>query len=132
MNKEIEAIAEALGQALKEKPEAKAYYQAKEAYESDIGLQKNLILYAAAKHEIQEELGKQERDTLYLDEMEARLEQLYENIHSNPRYEQYVRAKNEIQTMLSGVQSRIAGTVMGEAAQCGNCSGCRKPCPEAD
>ena len=73
-------LAQELGRALKEDEKLVRLANAKKAYESDNALKKYMVEYEVQQKALQVELVKEERDTLFIDVIQKRIDELYKLI----------------------------------------------------
>ena len=130
---EIFEIAAELGKALKEDERMKRLEAAKKAYESDPELQKMMVEYEVQQRALQGEITKDERDTLFIDVIQKRINELYEAIMSHPVFVELNEAQADVNELMNSVNAEIKFCITGErpttcthdCSTCGGCSGAK-------
>ena len=125
---EIFELAKALGQALKSDARMVAFEAAKGAYEKDEELQK-----LSSEDQIQQlalgrELAKPEHDTLLLESLQKRIDELYRAISEHSVYLELLRTQKEVNDLMNQVNRTIEIEISGEEPtcthDCSTCGGC--------
>ena len=122
-------IAAQLGKALKEDEKLLRLNAAKEAYESDADLKKKMIEYEVQQKALQVELTRDERDTLFIDTIQKRIDTLYKEIMEHPVFVELNRTQNEVNELMNNVNQTIMTQITGEEPSgcthnCSTCGGC--------
>ena len=126
---EIFEIAAELGKALKEDERMKRLEAAKKAYESDPELQKMMVEYEVQQRALQGEITREERDTLFIDNIQKRIDTLYNNIMTHPVFAELNEAQAEVNELMNAVNNTITFNITGETPSscthdCSTCGGC--------
>ena len=127
---DIFELAAQLGRALKEDERLVKLNEAKTAYESDKELQKLMVEYEVQQKALQHEITKEERDTMFIDVIQKRIDELYKAIMSHPVFTQLNEAQAEVNVLMNEVNSTITYNITGEkpSACTGSCSTCGGGC----
>ena len=104
---DIFELAAQLGRALKEDERLVKLNEAKKAYESDKELQKLMVEYEVQQKALQHEITKEERDTMFIDVIQKRIDELYKSIMSHPVFTQLNEAQAEVNVLMNEVNSTI-------------------------
>ena len=122
-------LAAELGKALKEDEKLVRLENAKKAYESDKALQKSLIEYEVQQKALQGEITKEERDTLFIDVIQKRIDELYKMIMEHPVFAELNEAQAEVNELMNAVNNTITFHITGETPSCTHdCSTCGGGC----
>ena len=122
-------LAAELGKALKEDEKLVRLENAKKAYESDKALQKCLIEYEVQQKALQGEITKEERDTLFIDVIQKRIDELYKMIMEHPVFAELNEAQAEVNELMNAVNNTITFHITGETPSCTHdCSTCGGGC----
>ena len=122
-------LASQLGKALKEDEKLVRLDNAKKAYESDKELQKFMVEYEVQQKALQTELVKDERDTLLIDVIQKRINELYNAIMAHPIFVELNEAQSEVNELMNAVNNTITFEITGEIPSCtGSCSTCGGGC----
>lgn len=129
-NATIFDLAAALGKALKEDDKLIRLEAARKAYEADGDLQKMMVEYEVQQKALQGELVREERDTLFIDTIQKRIDLLYNNIMSHPVFTELNEAQAEVNELMNAVNNTITFHITGEVpSSCThNCSTCGGGC----
>ena len=127
---DIFEIATSLGKALKEDERLQRLESAKKAYENDPALQKMLVEYEVQQKALQGEIVREERDTLFIDTIQKRIDTLYNDIMSHPVFAELNEAQAEVNELMNAVNNTITFNITGELpSECThNCSTCGGGC----
>ena len=127
---DIFELAAQLGRALKEDERLVKLDEAKKAYESDKELQKLMVEYEVQQKALQHEITKEERDTMFIDVIQKRIDELYKSIMSHPVFTQLNEAQAEVNVLMNEVNGVITYNITGEkpSACTGSCSTCGGGC----
>ena len=128
-NNNIFELAAALGKALKDDARLVRLDAAKKAYESDKDLQKHMIEYEVQQRALQGEITKDERDTVFMDMIQKRIDELYKAIMEHPVFSELNEAQAEVNELMNSVNSTITYNITGELPSscthdCSSCGGC--------
>ncbi len=126
---EIFELAAELGKALKENEKLKRLEAAKNAYESEAELQKMMVEYEVQQRALQGEITREERDTLFIDTIQKRIDTLYNSIMEHPVFAELNEAQAEVNELMNAVNNTITYNITGEQPSscthnCSTCSGC--------
>ncbi len=126
---EIFELAAELGKALKNDERLVKLEEAKKAYEADGELQKCMVEYEVQQKAMQHEITKPERDTMFIDVIQKRIDELYKKIMEHPVFVQLNEAQAEVNELMNAVNSTITFNITGEkpsscTGSCSSCSGC--------
>ena len=128
-NNNIFELAAALGKALKEDEKLVRLEKAKNAYEADKELQKYMIEYEVQQKALQGEITKDERDTMFIDLIQKRIDELYKLIMEHPVFAELNEAQAEVNELMNAVNNTITFNITGETPSCThNCSTCGGGC----
>ena len=128
-NNNIFELAAALGKALKDDARLVRLDAAKKAYESDKDLQKHMIEYEVQQRALQGEITKDERDTVFMDMIQKRIDELYKAIMEHPVFSELNEAQAEVNELMNAVNNTITFNITGEKPSCThNCSTCGGGC----
>ena len=122
-------LAVELGKALKEDEKLIRLANAKKAYEDDGDLQKMMVEYEVQQKALQVELTRDERDTLLIDNVQRRINELYNSIMAHPVFVELNEAQAEVNELMNAVNNTITFNITGEQPSCtGSCSTCGGGC----
>ena len=122
-------LASQLGKALKEDEKLIRLDNAKKAYEGDKELQKLMIEYEVQQKALQVELVKEERDTMFIDIIQKRINEIYDSIMSHPIFVELNEAQSDVNELMNAVNNTITFEITGELPSCsGNCTSCGGGC----
>ena len=123
-------LAQELGKALKEDEKLVRLADAKKAYENDNALKKYMVEYEVQQKALQVELVKEERDTLFIDVIQKRIDELYTLIMEHPVFVELNEAQAEVNELMNSVNNTITFNITGELpTSCtGSCSSCGGGC----
>lgn len=121
-------LAAELGKALKEDEKLVRLDAAKKAYESDDDLKKKMVEYEVQQKALQVELTRDERDTLFIDTIQKRIDTLYREIMEHPVFMELNEAQSEVNELMNAVNNTITFHITGETPSCthdcSTCGGC--------
>ena len=122
-------LAAELGKALKEDEKLIRLDAAKKAYESDGDLKKKMVEYEVQQKALQVELTRDERDTLFIDTIQKRIDTLYREIMEHPVFVELNEAQSEVNELMNAVNNTITFHITGEQPSCTHdCSTCGGGC----
>lgn len=122
-------LAQELGKALKEDEKLIRLADAKKAYENDNALKKYMVEYEVQQKALQVELVKEERDTLFIDVIQKRIDELYTLIMEHPVFVELNEAQAEVNELMNAVNNTISFEITGEVPSCTHdCSTCGGGC----
>ena len=127
---DIFELAAELGKALKNDKRLERLENAKNAYESDPALQKMMVEYEVQQKALQGEITKEERDTLFIETIQRRIDKLYNDIMAHPVFLELNEAQAEVNELMNAVNNTITYNITGEQpSSCThNCSTCGGGC----
>ena len=122
-------IAAELGKAIKADERYVKFEAAKAAYESNAELQKNLIEYEVQQTALQNEYAKEEKDMVFIEAINKRIEELYRAVVESPEFVALNEIQNEINELMNSVNSTITYNITGKLPDscthdCSSCGGC--------
>ena len=122
-------LAAELGKALKADERLVKLDEAKKAYEADGELKKFMIEYEVQQKALQTEITREERDTMLIDAIQVRIDELYKIIMEHPVFIQLNEVQAEVNELMNAVNSTITFHITGEKPSCsGSCSTCGGGC----
>ncbi len=122
-------LAQELGKALKEDEKLVRLANAKKAYENDNVIKKYMVEYEVQQKALQVELVKEERDTLFIDVIQKRIDELYDLIMKHPVFVELNDAQAEVNELMNAVNNTISFEITGELPSCTHdCSTCGGGC----
>lgn len=122
-------LAAELGKALKEDEKLVRLEAAKNAYEADGDLQKKMVEYEVQQKALQGELTREERDTLFIETIQKRIDVLYREIMEHPVFQELNEAQSDVNELMNAVNNTITFHITGEKPSCTHdCSTCGGGC----
>ena len=122
-------LAAELGKALKNDEKLVRLAEAKKKYEDDIDLQKMLVEYEVQQKALQGEITKEERDTVFIDVIQKRINELYDAVMNHPIFIELNDAQAEVNELMTAVNNTITFEITGELPSCTHdCSTCGGGC----
>ena len=106
-NKDIFALATELGNALKADERLIRLENAKKAYQEDGELQKMMVEYEVQQRALQGEITKPERDTVFIDIIQNRIDELYNAIMGHPVFAELNEAQSDVNDLMNSVNNTI-------------------------
>ena len=126
---DIFELAAELGKALKADEKLVRLEAAKKAYENESELQKMLVEYEVQQRALQGEMVRDERDTLFIDTIQKRIDSLYHGIMEHPVFAELNEAQAEVNELMNAVNNTISFEITGELPSCTHdCSSCHADC----
>ena len=128
-NKEIMELAAELGKKLREDERLQKLEAAKNEYTNDTDLQKKLLEYEVQQKAMQGEITKEERDTVFIEIIQNRIDQLYKEITESPAFVKLNEVQAEVNELMNAVNATITANITGETPSscthnCSTCGGC--------
>ena len=122
-------LAAELGKALKEDEKLVKLEEAKKAYDESKTLQKNLVEFEVQQKALQQEIAKEERDTIFIEVIQKRINDLYNAITSDEAFVALNDAQAEVNELMNAVNTTITYNITGEMPSscthdCSTCGGC--------
>lgn len=126
MNDKIALLTEELRNALAEDPAVVGYLAAKEAYIADKDIVKLANEYNVQREIYETEDAKEEKDTLLLDSVRARLDAIYEQISASQTAKALFESEDAVNRLYGEIVNRLQSLVVPEDHHhcSGDCSGC--------
>ena len=122
-------LASALGKALKEDEKLVRLAEAKKKYEEDFDLQKLLVEYEVQQKALQTEVTREERDTMFIDVIQKRINEIYDTVMNHPVFIELNEAQTEVNELMTAVNNTITFEITGELPSCTHdCSTCGGGC----
>ena len=122
-------LASALGKALKEDEKLVRLAEAKKKYEEDFDLQKFLVEYEVQQKALQTEVTREERDTMFIDVIQKRINEIYDTVMNHPVFIELNEAQTEVNELMTAVNNTITFEITGELPSCTHdCSTCGGGC----
>ena len=122
-------LAAELGKALKNDEKLVRLAEAKKKYEDDIDLQKMLVEYEVQQKALQGEVTKEERDTVFIDIIQKRINEIYETVMNHPVFIELNEAQADVNELMNAVNNAITFEITGEIPSCTHdCSTCGGGC----
>ena len=123
-------LANELGTALKNDDKLIRLAEAKKAYENDNVIKKYMVEYEVQQKALQVELTKEERDTMFIDVIQKRIDELYKFIMEHPKFIELSEVQSDVNELMNAVNNTITYNITGEMpSSCThNCSTCGGGC----
>lgn len=122
-------LAVQLGKALKEDDKLVRLEKAKKGYEADKELQKMMVEYEVQQKALQVEITRDERDTLLIDTVQRRINELYTSIMAHPAFIELNEAQADVNELMNAINNTITFEITGELPSCTHdCSSCGGGC----
>ena len=126
---EIFEIAAELGKALKADERLQKLEEAKKAYEENKTLQRNIVEFDVQQKALQQEMVKPEKDTIFIEVIQKRIDELYKMITEDEAFVALNEAQAVVNELMNSVNSTITYNITGELPSscthdCGSCGGC--------
>ena len=88
-----------------------------------------MIEYEVQQRALQGEITKDERDTVFMDMIQKRIDELYKAIMEHPVFSELNEAQAEVNELMNSVNSTITYNITGELPSscthdCSSCGGC--------
>ena len=121
-------LAAELGKALKADERLVKLEEAKKAYEEDKMLQRNLVEFEVQQKALQQEIAKEERDTVFIEVIQKRIDELYKMITEDAAFVALNDAQAEVNELMNSVNTTITYNITGEMPSscthdCSTCGG---------
>ena len=116
------------GESLLDKTYLRNLEEAKKAYEESKTLQKNLVEFEVQQKALQQEIAKEERDTIFIEVIQKRINDLYNAITSDEAFVALNDAQAEVNELMNAVNTTITYNITGEMPSscthdCSTCGG---------
>ena len=125
---EIFALAAQLGQELKKDERLVRMAKAKEAYETDGELRTLMREYQVQQIALEKTAGQKDVEARFLEMIQDRINQLYDQIVAHPVYVELEAAQEEVNALMNAVNNTITFEITGEMPSscthdCSTCGG---------
>ena len=125
---EIFALAAQLGQELKKDESLVRMANAKEAYETDGELRTLMREYQVQQIALEKTAGQKDVEARFLEMIQDRINQLYDQIVAHPVYVELEAAQEEVNALMNAVNNTITFEITGEMPSscthdCSTCGG---------
>ena len=126
---EIFELATQLGKVLKEDDRLVRMAKAKEAYETDGELRTLMREYQVQQIALEKTAGQKDVEARFLEMIQDRINQLYDQIVAHPVYVELEAAQEEVNALMNAVNNTIMTQITGEESagcthDCRTCGGC--------
>jgi cell fate (sporulation/competence/biofilm development) regulator YmcA (YheA/YmcA/DUF963 family) len=126
---EIFELAAELGKKLKDDARLVRLENARKAYEESEEIVKLSMEYAVQQQAIQNEASKEDRDDAVIEQLQERIEALYNEITALPVYKEFEEAQDAVNELMEAVNNTISTQISGEEPggcthNCATCGGC--------
>ncbi|PWM39889.1 MAG: YlbF family regulator [Clostridiales bacterium] len=132
---DIIKMARELGKAIQQDDKVIAYNLARQHNDSDEKLQELIGKFNLKRLELNNVLGKADRDTDRIAQLDKEIKEIYAEVMNNPNMIAYNTTKQEVDRMMNFVTQILTGSVNGEdpdsieeqtgcSGSCEGCSGC--------
>ena len=125
---EIFALAAQLGQELKKDERMVRMAKAKEAFETDGELRTLMREYQVQQIALEKTAGQKDVEARFLEMIQDRINQLYDQIVAHPVYVELEAAQEEVNALMNAVNNTITFEITGEMPSscthdCSTCGG---------
>ena len=125
---EIFELATKLGQELKKDERLVRMAKAKEAYENDGELRTLMREYQVQQIALEKTAGQKDVEARFLEMIQDRINQIYDQIVAHPVYVELESAQNEVNALMNAVNNTITFEITGEMPSscthdCSTCGG---------
>ena len=126
---EIFELAAELGKALKADERLVKLEEAKKAYDENKVLQRNIVEFEVQQKALQEEMIKPEKDTVFIEVIQKRIDELYNLITEEAAFVALNEAQMVVNELMNSVNTTITYNITGEMPSscthdCSTCGGC--------
>ena len=126
---EIFELAAELGKALKADERLVKLEEAKKAYEENKTLQRNIVEFDVQQKALQQEMIKPEKDTMFIEVIQKRIDELYNLITEDESFVALNEAQAVVNELMNSVNTTITYNITGEMPSscthdCSSCGGC--------
>ncbi len=126
---EIFELAAELGKALKADERLQKLEEAKKAYEENKTLQRNIVEFDVQQKALQQEMIKPEKDTMFIEVIQKRIDELYNLITEDESFVALNEAQAVVNELMNSVNTTITYNITGEMPSscthdCSTCGGC--------
>ena len=125
---EIFELAAQLGKELKKDERLVRMAKAKEAYENDMDLRTLMREYQVQQIALEKTAGQKDVEARFLEMIQDRINDLYNQIIAHPVYVELEAAQNEVNALMNAVNNTITFEITGEMPSscthdCSTCGG---------
>ena len=125
---EIFELAAQLGKELKKDERMVRMAKAKEAYETDGELRTLMREYQVQQIALEKTAGQKDVEARFLEMIQDRINQIYDQIVAHPVYVELEAAQNEVNALMNAVNNTITFEITGEMPSscthdCSTCGG---------
>ena len=125
---EIFELATKLGQELKKDERLVRMAKAKEAYDNDGELRTLMREYQVQQIALEKTAGQKDVEARFLEMIQDRINQIYDQIVAHPVYVELEAAQNEVNALMNAVNNTITFEITGEMPSscthdCSTCGG---------
>lgn len=125
---EIFELATQLGKVLKQDERLIRMENAKQAYENDMELRTLMREYQVQQLALEKTAGQKDVEARFLELIQNRINELYEQIVKHPVYVELEAAQNEVNALMNAVNNTIMYEITGEMPSscthdCSTCGG---------
>ena len=129
MTDKMTSLVNDLGEELRESAEVREYLAARDAYAADRAISEKVAEYNVQRMVYEQESAKDEKDTLLLDQIQKRMDDLYGEITENDVMKRYVAGEDGVNTLFGEINLVLQCFVFPEeehscGGDCGHCGGC--------
>ena len=126
---EIFELAAELGKALKADERLVKLEEAKKTYEENKTLQRNIVEFEVQQKALQQEMIKPEKDTIFIEVIQKRIDELYNLITEDADFVALNEAQAVVNELMNSVNTTITYNITGEMPSscthdCSTCGGC--------
>ena len=126
---EIFELAAELGKALKADERLVKLEEAKKTYEENKTLQRNIVEFDVQQKALQQEMIKPEKDTMFIEVIQKRIDELYNLITEDESFVALNEAQAVVNELMNSVNTTITYNITGEMPSscthdCSTCGGC--------
>ena len=126
---EIFELAAELGKALKADERLQKLEEAKKTYEENKTLQRNIVEFEVQQKALQQEMIKPEKDTIFIEVIQKRIDELYNLITEDADFVALNEAQAVVNELMNSVNTTITYNITGEMPSscthdCSTCGGC--------
>ena len=126
---EIFELAAELGKALKADERLVKLEEAKKAYDESKTLQRNIVEFEVQQKALQQEMIKPEKDTMFIEVIQKRIDELYNLITEDAAFIALNEAQAVVNELMNSVNTTITYNITGEMPSscthdCSTCGGC--------
>lgn len=125
---EIMELAAELGKMIKNDARVTRMNEAAAAYEANEALQAKIAEYNAQTAAMTEEYKKADKDGAVIESIEQRINELYDEITSDPTLVAYNETSEAVNALMNEVNGEITFQITGERPCTHDCSTCGSDC----